>query len=355
MYLVLTVDYEIFGNGTGDVYRHVIEPASRLARLGQEYGVPFTFFFEVEEYLKHLEYKDVMKSDLGYDPANLMEEQVRILIKGGHDIQLHIHPQWVGARYVDNKWLLYEKHVTVDDLFSDQVDTTRYISNRKNILESIIKEVDPGRRIKAFRAGGFCAQPGIKLLSALADNKILIESSVVRGLFQNNGSTYINYRTAPLKKLWRVKDNVSLEDSSGKVYEIPIHSVMRRRFYQFSLNRLKAKFSGNIPRERKKEIINNIGFRKNPFQIARSLWHIVPIKLDFHNLSPGIMIRWIQSAMLSDDVSEKNILVLIGHTKEHINDRPLARFLKAISVNPMIQVVTFDWLAKALEGSAYGK
>jgi len=49
--ICLTVDHEIFGNGTGDVRRHVIEPAERMARSCEMFGMPLTVFFEVEEYL----------------------------------------------------------------------------------------------------------------------------------------------------------------------------------------------------------------------------------------------------------------------------------------------------------------
>ncbi|MBN1294585.1 MAG: hypothetical protein JXB48_22290 [Candidatus Latescibacteria bacterium] len=39
--IILTVDYEIFGNGQGDVEKLVIEPVTRLMRLGDRFGVPF--------------------------------------------------------------------------------------------------------------------------------------------------------------------------------------------------------------------------------------------------------------------------------------------------------------------------
>ena len=47
-YIVLTVDYEIFGNGLGDVQQHIIEPANQIANLVKQYVIPFTFFFVVE-------------------------------------------------------------------------------------------------------------------------------------------------------------------------------------------------------------------------------------------------------------------------------------------------------------------
>ena len=57
-YLVLTVDYEIFGIGTGDVRKHVIDPTDQMVRSCDRYGVPLTVFFEVEEYLHFVKHRE---------------------------------------------------------------------------------------------------------------------------------------------------------------------------------------------------------------------------------------------------------------------------------------------------------
>jgi hypothetical protein len=96
-HLVITVAYEVFGNGTGDVRQHVVEPMERMARVADEFGLPITIFFEAEEYLAFARHADVLKQALGYDPAQLMREQCVALARRGHDLQLHLHPQWAGA------------------------------------------------------------------------------------------------------------------------------------------------------------------------------------------------------------------------------------------------------------------
>ena len=35
--LLLTLDYEIFGNGSGDVRQHMVEPTERMARICERY------------------------------------------------------------------------------------------------------------------------------------------------------------------------------------------------------------------------------------------------------------------------------------------------------------------------------
>src|ERR1700743_2905378 len=126
-HVVLSVDYEIFGNGEGDARQHIVEPTDRMARLCEKYGAPLTVFFEVEEYLAFEKYRDALKKTLGYDPAAEIRQQIIALAKAGHDIQLHIHPQWYRADYRDGKWLLQPEKTTVDSLFATQEETTNYI------------------------------------------------------------------------------------------------------------------------------------------------------------------------------------------------------------------------------------
>jgi hypothetical protein len=350
-HLILSVDYELFGNGTGDVYKHVVNPASRIARLGQNHGIPFTFFFEIEEYLKHKEYTDDLNENLGYDPARIMEDQVKSLISNNHDVQLHIHPQWFDAKYKNSRWVLHEDQISINNLFKEQEEVDNYIASRKAILEQIIEKGKPRRKIKAFRAGGFCAQPGEKLISALARNNILIECSVVRGLYQPPN---IDYRQVySLRSYWPVKNDVCKEDHSGVVYEVPIYSLMRRRFHQLTLTRLKAKFSSNVPKIRKKELLEHFDINWNPIRIMKFLCQAVPIKLDFNNLEPRTLIKWITNAKQINEDEELNLFVLIGHTKEQINDNKLNRFLELVSKDPNLKVITFAWFADYLEERKY--
>src|ERR1051325_4273984 len=105
-HLVISVDYEVFGNGSGDVLRHIVAPARRMAELCNANGVPLTIFFEVEEYLAFQKWAAELKTDLGYDPARLMREHVSALVQEGHDVQLHLHPEWYGATLEDGSWKL---------------------------------------------------------------------------------------------------------------------------------------------------------------------------------------------------------------------------------------------------------
>ena len=35
--LFLTLDYELYGNGSGDVFHHIIEPTDRILKIAEKY------------------------------------------------------------------------------------------------------------------------------------------------------------------------------------------------------------------------------------------------------------------------------------------------------------------------------
>ena len=37
--ILLTLDYELFGNGNGDVFKHIIEPTNILLALAEKYNL----------------------------------------------------------------------------------------------------------------------------------------------------------------------------------------------------------------------------------------------------------------------------------------------------------------------------
>jgi len=48
--LLLTLDYEIYGNGGGDLTLHVIEPTNRLMEICKEFNARITVFADAAEF-----------------------------------------------------------------------------------------------------------------------------------------------------------------------------------------------------------------------------------------------------------------------------------------------------------------
>jgi hypothetical protein len=316
-----------------------------MARICREHQAPLTVFFEAEEYVAFVQHAGQLKKDLGYDPAALIRQQIISLLQNGHDVQLHLHPEWYRARYEAEKWLLQPTKTTVDALFESQAEVTDYLAKRKGLIEEMAAAAKSPHRVRVYRAGAFSAQPGRKLLTGLAENRIFIDSSVVKGL--RSASRGFDYSQAPSAKgPWRVSDDVARQDTSGAIWEFPIYSVMGRRINQLTFSRLRAKFSRNVPKDKQKEMIAQLDLRpRHPFKLLQFLWQPIPIKLDFHNVSTASLLNWIRAAPAPAG-GQPDVLVLIGHTKEHLDDRRFEQLLAAIANEPDLKILSFDRLAR---------
>ena len=348
--LVLTLDYEIFGNGTGDVRRRMVDPSERMARICGKFGMPLTVFFEAEEFLAFEEERDELIHAWGYDPAAEIRAQAISLIQQGHDLQLHLHPEWVGSRFEGGRWSLRSEQATVDSLFETQEDISKYIRERKAVIDEFHEAAGSARRVTAYRAGAFCAQPGVKLLWALAENGIVIDSSAVKGMVRKDEYVHLDFTGAPAgRRHWRVSGDVAVEDAAGLVTEIPIYSRMGRRIQQLTLRRLMTKFSNNIPKDKQLEMVSQLNMGRTPASVLRFLAQRFPVKLDFHNMSSGQMLRWLRSMPPAPE-GDLDVIVLIGHSKEHRDDAEFERFLEGVAADPALKVVSMSEVAERLEG-----
>jgi hypothetical protein len=346
--IIITVDYEIFGNGTGDVRQHVVDATQRMAAVCRRYSAPLTIFFEIEEFMAFERGRVALSEHLGYDPAQLIRDQISSLSAEGHDIQLHVHPQWYGASFVAGKWQLQPEVETIDALFATADLASDYVRSRKEVIESLLADRS-AKPVIAYRAGAFSARPGARLLAALRENGFHFESSVVRGLHRESGHYSLDYRgVESMEPMWRVSDDVAQEDLEGAVWEVPIYSETKRRYRQLTLSRLKAKFSKNVPKEQQKAMVGRFATPTRPLKMLKMLLEPVPIKLDYHNLSPKDLLRMIRSAPAPTDPALPDVLVLIGHSKEHIDDEGFDRFLAAVAAEPDLDVVTFHEAAADL-------
>ena len=186
-----------------------------------------------------------------------------------------------------------------------------------------------------------------RLLPALAANGILIDSSLVKGLTRDDEQVHLDFTGAPpARRHWRVSSDVATEDNGGPVLEIPIYSRMGRRIQQMTPRRLLAKFSGNVPKEKQREMVNQLGMGRSPASVARFLARPFPIKLDFHNMSAKQMLRWIRKAPPAPE-GDMDVIVLIGHSKEHRDHANFEALLQGVAADPSLEVVSMSEVAES--------
>ena len=346
--LVLSIDYELFGNGTGDVLRHMVEPTERMARICEMFDMPLTVFLEVEEYLAFNREREALTATLGYDPAAAIHAQALDLIRRGHDIELHLHPEWMGAVLEHDQWHLRSDKRTVDSLFDTAVEVSAFIGERKAVIDEIYEAAGSSRRVRGYRCGAFCAQPGGKLLMALSEHGIVIESSAVKGMVRKDGQVHLDYTGVPkARRHWQVTLDVATEDTAGHVTEIPVYSRMGRRVQQLTPRRLLAKFFGNVPKRTQQEMVRQFGMGRTPASVLRFLVQQFPIKLDFHNMSARQLLRWIREVPPAPE-GDLDVIVLIGHSKEHFDDANFTRFLVSVAADPALEVVSMSEISEMI-------
>lgn len=213
-HLILTVDYEIFGNGSGNIDCCVIKPAASMLAITERFHAPITFFVETLEFIALEQSADMKKG------VKQIREQLSKAIGSGHDAQLHIHPQWHNAKYLSNgTWKLDLDRWRIGDLEEHQV--TDLIQRGKSWLEELLQPVKESYSCNTFRAGGWCIQPSEVVINAMRKNGIEIDSTVAPGFRNSTKGAWSDFRNAPDKSHWRVVSNVCIPAKSG-IWEVPI-------------------------------------------------------------------------------------------------------------------------------------
>ena len=125
---------------------------------------------------------------MGYDrnPAEAMANQIRKAYQLGHDIQLHLHPQWIDAKYEKGEWLLNMKFwrlPEVPDKANEEISMGLgdLIRKGKEDLEDILQPINPDYQCNVLRAGGYNIDPSERLLTILKENEFVADSSIYYG------------------------------------------------------------------------------------------------------------------------------------------------------------------------------
>ena len=175
--IAITIDYETWHpvpeNKSIDWEKDIFEPTRRLLEIFNREHIPMTVMAEMGEYFWLKENDSSL--------ARTMEEQWKQLLKDGHDVQLHLHPNWLpelGARRQNGQWVWDWSKAKAADFPGSLLEL---IGRCKDTLESLLKPVDPNYQVTSFRAGAYQAQPFKPLYDALVANDIFCDSSVYSG------------------------------------------------------------------------------------------------------------------------------------------------------------------------------
>lgn len=331
--IIFTNDYEVFGNGSGDVFETLISPTNKLLSKLDHYGVKQTIFADIVEYWRFKEAEENNYFEGDYQAATLIEKQLQQAVIDGHDVQLHVHPQWLSAEPLGkNNWKVNLNYWRTSKVpkglgsTSDRLSLRGMLYEGKHTLESMLKPVKTDYECLAFRAGGYCIQPEEQVLQAMGEVGLKLESSVCPGRHLDRFPAYFDFRNAPSDlAYWSVSTSVNAPDENGKLMELPVATSKQARI---SLSWMRNKRILSIMRRVLMPQIVNLDYCKlNGYELI------------------GMTEKYIEN--VGRRYENTNIplpVVLIGHSKEWIEQDSLDPYLEWIKSHSDIKTETlFDW------------
>ncbi len=324
--LIITADYEVFGNGSGDVMTCMINPTRNLLEICNSTSAKLTIFMDVCELWAFEEVEKNGQWDLGYSPSNQIKTQLKEAIKNGHDVQLHFHPQWLDYEYQGKgNWKLNHDKWRLPSLSEKEIDLL--FTKGKTTLEELLQPIKDDYVCNVFRAGGWCIQPEEHILEAMRKHGFKIESSVAQGAANEQEDRFFDFTSAPDLPYWNVDSKVTVA-AEGSILEVPIFTaemdgVKRSSFLAKRLKRniafKPAGCSGFAESAKRKsklaKVADLLKTQKNMF--------------NFSDATTTEEMQWfIEKAREKYQTHEGSIpLVMIGHPKTFANEKELKEFL----------------------------
>ncbi len=311
---VFTLDYEIYGNGQGSLEELVYRPADGLMKIFEAAAVKLVLFVEVAELEK--------MQGWGADPViDDVIAQLRESHAGGHELALHLHPQWCNARREGGRWQLdYEEYnlCTLTPVrISEIVD--RAIAWMREVLS------DPRFTPVSFRAGNWLFQPTREAAQVLVSRGIKADSSVFKGGLQRKHR--LDYRPALRNGwCWRFSDDVNVPDSGGGLVELPIYAEMVPSWSMLTRKRVGLQQKSS-PTSRGASA--NDGHDRPTGRLRDFLRLRYPKKFDFCRMTLAEMTAMVERVRRADEETPTVLkpLVAIGHTKDLVDLDTVEAFL----------------------------
>lgn len=188
IYLAFVDDWELSGNGSGDVRELQFRPMRELVKIFNAHGVHGSFNAEVMQQLTFRKF-EVAHPELKA-LADEWDASVQETFRQGHDIQLHIHPQWKDAEYADGEW-----HLTADwSILNYEAEEAYWMMTAgKEYLENLLRPIDSNYRSLSFRSGSWCIAPSPHMLDLLVRLGIIFDMSIVGGVRYETRNINLDY------------------------------------------------------------------------------------------------------------------------------------------------------------------
>lgn len=350
IYLALTHDWELRGDGSGDIEEIQFAPMRRLLAIYGKFGARTTFLPDLMQQIKFRSMPEMKRA------ADSWDEHARAAYKQGHDIQLHLHSQWSDAQY-ENGW---ELNGAWSLLRYERDAVGHMIAGCKSYLEQLLQPIDLNYECLAFRASALALAPSTHLLSTLASQGIEIDVSMAGGVFLNNETLQIDYRNCEetfLPYYPRMEDARYVSDKREPIVCVPLNHFYgsRRTVTRQNLALAKARMSRQAPETARPTTPARLDTRTTG--VARVYEKLIApairrkhVVSDLSRLNYPLMREMLDSIRRRARESglSKVPVVLTNHPKDIRDWDALERLVGEIAAAEDLQFLTLSDLAKKL-------
>jgi hypothetical protein len=367
IYLAFVDDWELSGNGTGNIRELQFRPMRELAGIYNAHSVHGSFNAEVMQQLTFRKFQAAHPELKAL--ADEWDDVVRETFRQSHDIQLHIHPQWHEARYENGEWRL-----TSDWSILKHEPETAYsmLAAGKEYLENLLRPIDPAYRCISFRAGAWCIAPSPHMLALLVRLGIIFDMSIVGGLRYDTRNIQLDYTNCEetfLPFYPSMTDARKVSDKPEPIVCIPTNHFYgsRRQVFKHHLDRAWHKVRRRLaPAEadasggdRSVEAYGHEWAQKKHASTLTRLYEkgVVPYLKGKHLISDiaqldcallGEMLESIRRRALRSGQAALPV-ILENHTKDVRDFSHIERFIDEASGAADIRCVTLTELARELQ------
>ena len=364
IHLALVDDWELSGNGSGDIRQLQFEPMRRLSSIYNRLGIRGSFNAEVMQQITFRQHQapDNELKRLADEWDDIVSETFR----QGHDIQLHVHPQWHNAEYQNGRWKL-----TADwsILNYSRDDALRMLRQAREYLENLLKGVDRNYRCVSFRSGAWCIAPSPHMLDLLVELGIVFDMSIVAGVKYDTRNIKLDYTSCEEEFLPYypvMTDARRVSDKAEPIVCVPTNCfyASRKQVLQHHLEKavgkVKSKITGPTNIDNGRSVA---AYGEEWAQIDGSLTKriyrkgIVPYLRGKHTISDLAQLDYRLMMEMLDSIRKRARasglsdvpVVLENHTKDLRNFSDLEKFLQQVVESSDIKFVTLTELATALK------
>lgn len=333
--LMLHDDWEIYGDGTGDPNELMFEPARRILDVCDRHGARYTFFAEIGQQL-------AMRSAAEAEhnrTAAVWEGLLRDAVRRGHDVQLHLHPQWLGARYEAGRWRLDLTRCSIARLSRDEMRST--LKTGADYLRNLLRPESPDYDVLAFRGGGYLVQPSRDLIAVLKEIGVRADVTVVPGMkVPDRGYGGLDFTRAPsaIEPWYPADDDLALSGGrAGDLLCIPTYSrrlPLPLPVFSFLKNPFSLPYVlGKRLRDRKRAYVPLNQWRAKAAPLPDSAAGERFVFCDFGQMHASTVLSFVKNAVRAgrqSGVSDMP-LILSTHSKQFYSYRNLDTILRGLA------------------------